>query len=68
MGTTAFSGAGAGTSSMGEVRYEQEGEDTSTTEDDFTYVTADINGDGNADFQVTLEGLHTLTGADVILA
>ena len=62
-----FSAPGA-QSKVGEVRYEQKGEDTSTTEDDFTHVTADINGDGNADFQVTLEGLHTLTGADVILA
>ena len=64
--TTAFSGAGAGTPSVGEVRYAQD--DQAGTDTDVTHVTADLDGDGDADFQVTLEGLHTLTGADVILA
>ena len=66
IGTTAFSGAGAGTSSVGEVRYAQD--DQAGTDNDVTHVTADLDGDGDADFQVTLEGLHTLTGADLILA
>jgi hypothetical protein len=32
-----------------------------------TLVEGDVNGDGKADFQIELSGLHTLTGADFIL-
>ena len=52
----------------GQVRYTWAGEDTTTNErDDYTQVTADLNGDGDADFQVTLLGHVTLTDADLLL-
>ena len=64
---------GAGfTGRAGQVRYEQE--DEAGTENDVTHVQMDLDGvadaEGNyaAEFQVTLEGLHTLTAADLILA
>ena len=64
---------GAGfTGVKGQVRYEQE--DEAGTENDVTHVQVDLDGaadaEGNyaAEFQVTLDGLHTLTAADLILA
>ena len=79
LGTGNFSGTGLladGTTSnpafKGEVRYSYRGDttDADTTNDTLhTDVTVDLDGDGAADFQVTLEGAHyTLTGADLILA
>lgn len=56
------------TNVKGQVRYTWAGEDTTTTErDDYTQVTADLNGDGDADFQVTLIGHVALTDADLLL-
>ena len=50
----------------GQVRYSYQGD---TTNDRlYTHVTADLNGDGDADFQVTLLGHVTLTDADLLLA
>ena len=55
----------------GQVRYSHRGDttDTDTTNDTlYTDVTVDLDGNGEADFQVTLEGAHyTLTDADLIL-
>ena len=50
------------TNVKGQVRYEQ------NEEKDETYVQVDLNGDGGADFQVTLDDSLTLTAAHVILA
>lgn len=56
------------TNVKGQVGYTWAGEDTTTNErDDYTQVTADLNGDGDADFQVTLLGHVTLTDADFLL-
>ena len=64
---------GAGfTGVAGQVRYVQE--DKAGTDNDVTHVQVDLDGvadaEGNydAEFQVTLEGLHVLTAADLILA
>lgn len=64
---------GAGfTGVKGQVRYVQE--DETGTDDDVTHVQVDLDGAmdaaGNyaAEFQVTLDGLHTLSAADLILA
>ena len=53
IGTHAFTGTAA------EVHYQHIANNT--------YVTADMNGDGLADFTVRLDGLHTLTSHDFIL-
>ena len=59
IGTEAFS------NTAGEVRYVQRGADTGADKnDDYTDVLVDLNGDGAADFEVTLVGLHTLVTAD----
>ena len=55
-------GRGRFTSVKGQVRYEQ------NEDKDETYVQVDLNGDGGADFQVTLDDSLTLTAADLILA
>ena len=71
IGTTAFSGTAQTRSGAGSVRYSHRGDttDTDTTNDTlYTDVTVDLDGNGAADFQVTLEGEHyTLTGADLLL-
>ena len=71
IGTTAFSGTAQTRSGEGSVRYNYRGDttDTDTTNDTlYTDVTVDLDGNGAADFQVTLEGEHyTLTGADLLL-
>lgn len=54
-----FIGTHAFTHTAGEVHYQQIGSNT--------FVTADMNGDGIADFTVRLDGLHTLTSHDFIL-
>ncbi len=63
-----FIGTAAFTHTAGEVRYVQRGANTgSNTNDDFTDVLADLDGDGAADdFKVTLVGLHTLEVADFV--
>ena len=65
-----FIGTAGFTSNVkGQVRYTQSGEDTETNEqDDYTHVTVDLNGDGDVDFQVTLQGHVPLTDADLLLA
>ena len=52
----------------GRVRYVQD--DKAGTDNDLTHVQVDLDGsaEDDAEFQVTLEGLHSLTGADLILA
>ena len=60
IGTQGFSGT------AGEVRYAQRGADTGAVSDDFTDVLADLDGDGAADFKVTLAGLYALDGADFV--
>ena len=71
IGTAAFSGSAQTRSGEGSVRYSYRGDttDTDTTNDTlYTDVTVDLDGNGAADFQVTLEGDHyTLTGADLLL-
>ena len=52
----------------GQVKWRWGGEDTPTEDDDVTHVQVDMNGDGNADFQVDLTEWHTVTVADLILA
>jgi Ca2+-binding RTX toxin-like protein len=54
-----FIGAHAFSHTAGELHYEEVGGNT--------VVTADINGDGAADFTLRLDGLHTLTSHDFIL-
>ncbi len=56
----AFSGVG------GQVKWWQDGGQTHVQVD--LDGTADANGEYDAEFQVTLDGLHDLTGADLILA
>ncbi len=56
VGTTAFSHV------KGEVRFVKE--DLAGTADDRTIVQIDNNGDGTADFEVQLTGLHTLTASN----
>lgn len=41
--------------------------DKSGTANDRTYVAADTNGDGKADLQITLNGLHALKSGDFLL-
>lgn len=52
----AFIGSGAFTGTAGELRFYQAG----TT----TYVQGDTNGDGQADFLIRIDRLHTLGGGD----
>ena len=70
-GTAAFSGTAQTRSGAGSVRYSHRGDttDTDTTNDTlYTDVTVDLDGNGAADFQVTLEGGHyTLVDADLLL-
>ena len=66
IGTTAFSGTAQTRSGAGSVRYTHRGDTTNDTL--YTNVTADLDGNGVADFQVTLEGGHyTLADADLLL-
>jgi Ca2+-binding RTX toxin-like protein len=53
-----FIGTGAFTHTAGELRYEQISGNT--------YVSGDTNGDGVADFMIKLDGLHALTGTDLV--
>lgn len=55
----AFIGNAAFSSTAGELRYFDDGTDT--------WVQADINGDGMADFEIALTGVLTLAGSDFIL-
>lgn len=41
--------------------------DKSGSSKDLTLIEGDINGDGKADFQIALKGLHTLTAGDFAL-
>ena len=50
------------TNVKGQVRYEQ------NEDKDETYVQVDLDGNGGADFQVTLDDSLTLTAADLLLA
>ncbi len=54
-----FIGTGAFTSVAGQLRYEFDGVDT--------HVFGDVNGDGAADFEVLINGAHTLTTARFLL-
>ena len=71
IGTAAFSGSAQTRSGAGSVRYSYRGDttDTDTTNDTlYTDVTVDLDGNGKADFRVTLERAHyTLTDADLLL-
>jgi Ca2+-binding RTX toxin-like protein len=60
-GNQAFSfiGSGAFTSQAGQLRAAHTGNNTT--------LTADVNGDGSADFQIQLIGTHTLTAGDFML-
>lgn len=53
LGTAAFSGV------AGQLRYEQSGGDT--------WLSGDLNGDSQADFQIIATGLHSFVAADFIL-
>jgi hypothetical protein len=55
----AFIGTGAFTGVAGQLRYEHANGNT--------FVSADTDGDGDADFTLQLDGLHTLKGGDFIL-
>jgi Ca2+-binding RTX toxin-like protein len=55
-----FIGADAFHRVAGELRFD-------TSNPDFTSVYLDVNGDGRADFELTLAGHHTLHAADFIL-
>ena len=57
--TFAFIGNAAFSSTAGELRYFDDGTDT--------WVQADTNGDGMADFEIALTGVLTLAGSDFIL-
>ena len=43
-------------------------DDQPGTDNDVTHVQVDLDGDGNANFQVDLTGLHSLVVADFVLA
>jgi Ca2+-binding RTX toxin-like protein len=55
----AFIGNAAFSSTAGELRYFDDGTDT--------WVQADTNGDGMADFEIALTGVMVLAGADFVL-
>ena len=57
--TFTFVGNAAFSSTAGELRYFDDGTDT--------WVQADTNGDGMADFEIALTGVLTLAGTDFIL-
>ena len=52
IGTAVFSAAG-------QLRYAAAGTNT--------VVEGDVNGDGTADFEIQLTGIHTMTAADMVL-
>ena len=52
-------GDGPFSGTAGELRFAQAG--------GRTVVEGDVTGDGRADFQIELLGLHTLTAADFLL-
>jgi hypothetical protein len=54
-----FVGDAAFTGAAGELRFSIVGNDT--------YVSGDIDGNKNVDFQVVLSGAHDLTSADFII-
>jgi Ca2+-binding RTX toxin-like protein len=54
-----FIGTGAFTHTAGELHYEKISGDT--------YLSGDTNGDGIADFMIKLDGVHTLSGTDLVL-
>ena len=54
-----FIGAAAFSSTKGELRYTQQGA--------ITIVQGDTDGDGVADFEIALSGLHTLVAGDFML-
>lgn len=54
-----FIGAAAFSGTEGELRYVQLGANT--------YVQGDVNGDGVADLEIKLLGLHTLVAGDFVL-
>jgi Ca2+-binding RTX toxin-like protein len=60
-GTQAFSfvGTSAFSHAAGELHYEQIGGNT--------YLSGDLDGDGNADFTIQLDGLHTIGSGDLVL-
>lgn len=56
-----FIGAGAFSSTAGELHYTYDGLGN-------TILSADTSGDGNADFEIQLVGIHTLTANDFLLS
>ena len=63
-----FIGSADFSNTPGQVRVTQRGVTTSdNASDDYTDVLADLNGDGAADFMLTLVGLHSLTDNDFIV-
>lgn len=54
-----FVGTDSFTLTAGELRYYDDGTDT--------YIQGDIGGDGIADFEIRLDGLHALSGPDFVL-
>ena len=60
-----FRGAKAFTHTAGELRFEQV--DNAGTDNDYTLVTGDVNGTGNATFSIQLNGLIDLKASDFIL-
>ena len=56
-----FVGTAAFGTTAGHLRYQQD------QARNVTLVEAEVNGDGNADFSLTLVGLKTLTAADFLL-
>ena len=51
--------AGGGATGAGQLRYGFAGTNT--------IVEGDVNGDGLADFQIQLTGIHTMTAADLVV-
>ncbi len=66
-GNNAFTFIGTSTfhKQAGELRYVQSNK--AGTANDNTFITADINGDGTADFSLKLKGLKTLATSDFFL-
>jgi Ca2+-binding RTX toxin-like protein len=64
-GNQDFSFVSSFTKHAGEVIYKTV--DVAGTANDRTFVYADVNGDGRADFEIELKGLHTLGVGDFIL-
>ena len=57
IGTGVFSGGGA--ADAGQLRYSFAGTNT--------VVEGDVDGNGTADFEIQLTGIHTMTAADMVL-